>query len=46
MIVGRVGNGAAEEDGRWDLNRGAVATEREDHKVLRERGENHAALAE
>ena len=26
MIVGAVGNGAAEEDWRWDLNPGAAAT--------------------
>ena len=28
LIVGGVGNGAAEEDGRWDLNLGAAAMER------------------
>ena len=43
-------------DGRWDLNLGAAAIEREDHVVLKEKrddhevlgkkGEKHAALAE
>ena len=56
MIVGGVGNGAAEEDGHWDLNLGTAAIEREDHAVLEERredqevlgkkGEDHAALVE
>ena len=54
--VGGVRNGAAKEDGRWDLNLGAAAIEREDHVVLKEKrddhealgkkGEKHAALAE
>ena len=46
MIVGGVRNGAAEEDGHWDLNLGAAAIEREDHKVLGEKREDQAALAE
>ena len=55
--MGGVGNGAAEEDGSWDLNPGAVAiprrgscsfgrVKREDHEVLGEKREDHAALAE
>ena len=44
--MGGVGNGAAEEDGRWDLNPGAPAIETEDHEVLVEKGEDHTALAE
>ena len=35
--VGGVRNGAAKEDGHWDLNLGAAAIEREDHTVLEER---------
>ena len=47
MIVGGVGNGAAEEDWRWDLNLGAAAIpRREPHGFGGEGGENHAALAE
>ena len=38
-----VGNGAAEEHWRWDLNLGMAAIEREDHAVLGEKGEDHAA---
>ena len=36
-IVGGVRNGAAKEDGRWYLNVGvaAIEREREDHVVLR-----------
>ena len=45
LIVGGVGNGAAKEDGCWDLNLGVAALEREDHEVLGEKGEDHAALA-
>ena len=44
--MGGVGYGAAEEDGRWDLNLGAAAIGRKDHVVLGEKGEDHAALAE
>ena len=44
LIVGGVGNGAAEEDRCWDLNLGVAAIEREDHKVLGEKEEDHAAL--
>ena len=44
--MGGIGDGAAEEDGSWDLNPGAAAKERdrEDHAVLGEKGEDHAAL--
>ena len=38
LIVERVGNGAAEEDWRWDLNPGTAATPREDHAALAEKG--------
>ena len=31
---------------RWDLNPSAAAIEREDHVVLGEKGEDHAALTE
>ena len=54
--MGGVRNGAAKEDGCWDLNPGAAAVETEDHAVLKEKredhevwgekGENHAALVE
>ena len=45
MIVGGVGNGAAEEDWYWDLNPGAVAIpEGEDHTVLAERRERITQL--
>ena len=44
LIVGGVGNGAAEEDGCWNLNLGAAAIEREDHPVLEERKEDHVVL--
>ena len=37
MVVGGVGNGAAKEDGYWDLNLGAAAIGEEDLVVLRER---------
>ena len=43
MTVG-VRNGAAKEDGHWDLNLGAAAIERENHKVLRGKEEDHAVL--
>ena len=43
-IVGAVGNGAAEEDGHWDLNLGTAAIESEDYTVQKEKGEDHAAL--
>ena len=36
--MGGVGNGAAEEDGPWDLNPGAAAILGEDHLALRSRG--------
>ena len=42
--MGGVGNGAAEEDGHWDLNLGMAAIEREDHEVLRGKREDHAVL--
>ena len=44
MTVGGVGNGAAKEDGCWDLNLGAAAIERENHEVLREKEEGHVVL--
>ena len=44
MTVGGVTNGAAKEDGRWDLNLGPAAIEEEDHKVLGEKRGDHAAL--
>ena len=34
--MGGVGNGAAKEDGCWDLNLGAAAIEEEDRVVLKE----------
>ena len=34
MTIGGVRNGAAKEDGLWDLNVGTAAIEREDHVVL------------
>ena len=34
--IGGVGNGAAKEDGRWDLNLGTAAIERENHEVLKQ----------
>ena len=40
-----MGNGAAKEDGHWDLNPGAAAIPGEDHMVLAEKGEVHMALA-
>ena len=46
LIVGGVGNGAAEEDWSWDLNLDVAAIGREDHEVLGEKGEDHAALVE
>ena len=36
LTVGGVGNGAAKEDGRWDLNLGAAAIKRENHDVLKQ----------
>ena len=45
--MGGVGNGAAEEDERWDLNQGAAAIPgRGLHGLEGEGRENHAALAE
>ena len=44
--MGGVGNGAAGEDGHWDLKPGVAAIAGEDHRALAEKGENHAALAE
>ena len=45
--MGGVGNGAAEEDERWDLNPGAAAIPgRGLHGLEGEGRENHAALAE
>ena len=42
-----MGNGAAEEDWRWDLNPDTAATpERRPRGFGEEGGENHAALAE
>ena len=47
LIVGRVGNGAAEEDWCWDLNPGTAAIqERGSHRFGREGREDRAALAE
>ena len=45
MVVG-VGNGAAKEDGYWDLNLGAAAIGEEDHEVLRGMEEGHPVLEE
>ena len=39
LTVGGVRNGAAKEGGRWDLNLGVAAIEREDHAVLKEERE-------
>ena len=44
VTVGGVRNGAAKEDGRWDLNQGAEAIRGGNHKVLRRKGEGHAVL--
>ena len=44
MIVGGVRNGAAEEDGHWDLNLGAAAIEGDYHAVVKERKEDHVIL--
>ena len=45
--MGGVGNGAAEEDWRWDLNPGTAAIPgRGPHSSGRVGGENHIALAE
>ena len=44
LVVGGVGNGAAEKDGRWDLNLGTAATEGKDHAVLKEEREDHVVL--
>ena len=44
--MGRVRNGAAEEDWRWDLNPGVAAIEREDHVALKERREGHGVWGE
>ena len=41
--MGRVGNGAAEEDWCWDLNPGVAAIQTEDHAVLEEE-EDHVVL--
>ena len=43
LNVEGIGNGAAKEDGRWDLNRGAAAIQTEDHAVLEEE-EDHVVL--
>ena len=43
-IVGGVKNAVAEEDWHWDLNLGPAAIEKEDHKALGEKGEDHAAF--
>ena len=44
-MVGGVGNGAAEEDWRWDLNPGTAAIpEREDYSALAEKGEGTMLL--
>ena len=42
--MGGVGNGAAEEDWRRDLNLGMAAIEGEDHEVLEEKREDHVVL--
>ena len=42
--MGAVGNGATEEDRRWDLNPGTAAIETEDHAVFEERREDHVVL--
>ena len=45
MVVGGVGNGAAKEDGHWDLNLGTAAIGEEDHVVLMEgKEEDHKVL--
>ena len=36
LNVEGIGNGAAKEDGRWDLNLGTAAIERENHEVLKQ----------
>ena len=46
MLVGGVGNGAAKEDGRWDLNPGVAAIGGEDHMVLKWLREGHSVLKE
>ena len=43
MTVG-VRNGAAKEDGHWDLNLGVAAIEIEGHAVLKGKGEDHEVL--
>ena len=43
-MVGGVRNGAAEEDGRWDLNLGVAAVERADQAGLEEKREDHSVL--
>ena len=43
MTVG-VRNGAAKEDGHWDLNLGTAVIEGEDHTVLRRKEEDHKVL--
>ena len=42
--IGGVGNGAAKEDGHWDLNLDAAAIEREDYAVVRGKEEDHEVL--
>ena len=44
LNVEGIGNGAAKEDGRWDLNLGTAATEGKDHAVLKEEREDHVVL--
>ena len=45
--MGRVGNGAAEEDWCWDLNPGRAAIpEGEDHAVWGEKREDHMVLVQ
>ena len=43
-MVGGVGNGAAKEDGCWNLNLGAAAIGREDHVVLKKKRDDHEVL--
>ena len=43
--MGGVRNGAAKEDGHWDLNLGPAAIERRDHAASKSR-EDHKVLGE
>ena len=43
--MGGVRNGAAREDGHWDLNLGPAAIERRDHAASKS-GEDHKVLGE